>query len=426
MAADSAHAVDFERGVPTLDLKKSSGSGSQEYDEHSVDEATVPKDLPDEFAASLELHLDSKSTTKDRIVQRIAPPEPFLTDAAREELPAGDLVFGDPSTYGAAGGDAEATLPRVKDRALAIANWRGGLGTRPETSNSSDADNKVLDELLASESSTDDVKGSSSPAMQVPIDCFIKEDRVTMSREEPSFSEIDRITLSREDKTDTSDSALAKSPAGSRRVSSVVLRFWADTSQEEIDGAQAWMNCDPDTMPPASRPESPSLRKMFISNSHKPRVEDENLPSTSEWKRHSFSPSSHLARNDRDPFSLDTLAGLYEEPVKGVPPLRTDDSPVFDPFSDSGENAFDNKMVDFFNASIRLKEGPSSPAPTTFSAAPTTFSAPNFEPKTYEDPAFEDFDFDQPQNASRSSVSSRGGRRTSWGLSFKKNRRSNV
>jgi hypothetical protein len=437
MAADSAHAIDFERGIPTPDLKKSSGSGSgsHEYDELSAGECGIPSELPAEFAESLELHLDSKSTMKDRVVQRNVVPDRVAGGTTAEVLPTGGIVFGDPSTYGAAGGDAEAMPPPVKDRANAIANWKGGLGTLPGKSNSSDTDNNVLDELLASKSSSGEVyenecensplmqeRATSSSEKEKRIDPSIEGDRITRSRDEQPPEAVDRVTMSREEKSEASGSAIIlKSPPGSRRGASAVLRFWADTSQEEVDGAQGWMNCDPDLKPPASRPESPSLRKMFISNKHKPRVEDINLERLNEWKRLSSSPVAKLSPkgNERDPFSLATLAGLYEEPVKGVPALQGDD-PVFDPFFDAGESAFDSGMIDFFKASIRVKDGPSSPAPTTF-------SAPNFEPKTYEDPAQEDFGVDQSVDDRRSSISSRGGRRTSWGLSMKKkNRRSNI
>jgi hypothetical protein len=401
LAADSVHALDFDQGIPIPELKKSSGSGSREYEDSGSGGGAIPSHLPAEFAESLELHLDSKSFQRDRVVQRNVLPVRVVDEPETEPLPSTGIVFGDPSTYGAAGGDAEATPPRVKERALAIAHWKGGLGAKPNKSNSDEAEenadglnNDILDELLASESTQD-------------------EDRITQSREEP-----DRVAQSREDSADnaTQFNALLSSPAGSRREgTSAVLRFWSDTSREEFDGAQEWLNCDPDLRAPAEvpRPDSPSLRKRFISNTHKPRVEDINLSSLSDWKRLN-SPASEQNSAEppdifpSDPFALETLAGLYEEPIKGVPT-------AFDPFAAStlAEEAFDSNVMDFFNASIRV---PSSPAPTTF-------SAPNFEPKVFENPNEDAF---QPDRRETAPVPREGRRRSSWGLGGKKSKRSNA
>jgi hypothetical protein len=405
LAADSVHAIDFDQGIPIPELKKSSGSGSRDYEDSGSGGGAIPTHLPAEFAESLELHLDSKSIQRDRVVQRNVLPVRVVDEPETEPQSSSGIVFGDPSTYGAAGGDAEATPPRVKDRALAIAHWKGGLGAKPNKSISDEAETDVqgsnhdiLDDLLASESTQD-------------------EDRITRSREEP-----DRVSQSREEPADhtTQFSSPLSSPAGSRRVgASAVLRFWDDTSREEFDGAQEWMNCDPDLNPQAevTRPESPSLRKRFISNAHKPRVEDINLSSLSQWKRLNSPPSDQKSPAPpdmfpTDPFALETLAGLYEEPTKGVPT-------AFDPFADSrpAEEAFDNSVMDFFNASIQV---PSSPAPTTF-------SAPNFEPKVFENPNEDKYlDSFQPDRRETAPVALDGRRRSSWGLGGRKSKRSNA
>jgi hypothetical protein len=73
--------------------------------------------------------------------------------------------------------------------------------------------------------------------------------------------------------------------------------------------------------------------------------------------------------------------------------------------------------MDFFNASIQV---PSSPAPTTF-------SAPNFEPKVFENPNEDKYlDSFQPDRRETAPVARDGRRRSSWGLGGRKSKRSNA
>ena len=400
MAADSVHAVDFERSISVTELKKSSGSNEDDESQGSVGESAFPQNLPLEFAKSLERQSDkSKSPTRGPVALRV------VDNPSVDEQALSGIVFGDPSTYGAAGGGVgvEKTPPKVKDRARAIAQWKGGQGIRPNKSTGSSSDTEGESqrgmERLDSATSSDRASDGNAIVGKVAFSAKSGEDNEAMIVEP----------------TASGPSVSSSSPPQERRRgASSVLRFWSGTPEEDFEGACTFMNSDPGLEAPPAACDDTNPSEDRMASFRKPRVEDINIGSVSEWRRID-SPSAASSKSPRkasfpdDPFPIDTLAGLYEEPVK-----KDRKDAAFDPFFDVEDDvgAFDTNVLDFFNASIRVAK----PGVTPSSPAPTTFSVPNFEPKAYEDPA-EDLGFDKllpgKPREGRLSWGNRKGRRSS-------------
>jgi hypothetical protein len=160
MAANSSHAVDYEQAM--RGLEKTSVSYDDEESNYSGGTGgtggAIPVDLPPEFARAIAQDQASeikavpseKRSNMNEVTQLISKARELQAKAlSREKLDKAchglnqtlgslgvdsdghSIVFGDPNTYGTAGGDAGQTPPRVADRAKAIANWKGGLGVKP-------------------------------------------------------------------------------------------------------------------------------------------------------------------------------------------------------------------------------------------------------------------------------------------------------
>lgn len=104
MAADSIYAVDYEKAVAGFQKRTIS-----EDEDSLLSGGLVGSALP-----------------------AIVPPE--FENAVSESGAAREPVFGDPTSFGAAGGELAAPPLKVADRAKAIATWNGGLGVSPTIS----------------------------------------------------------------------------------------------------------------------------------------------------------------------------------------------------------------------------------------------------------------------------------------------------
>jgi hypothetical protein len=109
MAADSIHAIDYEQAVQGL-----------------------PKSTISEDEDSL-----LSSGAAGSAIPAVVPPEfeTAISSASKVQNPASPPVFGDPRSFGAAGGEEVVAPPLpVVERAKAIASWNGGLGVSPSKS----------------------------------------------------------------------------------------------------------------------------------------------------------------------------------------------------------------------------------------------------------------------------------------------------
>ena len=108
MAADSIHAVDYDKAVQGMQRQSILDEDDESLLSAATPGSTIPAVLPPEFEKAM-------SDTEGY-------------DARAAHIP----VFGDPTSFGAAGGEVVAEVPvRVADRAKALASWNGGLGVSP-------------------------------------------------------------------------------------------------------------------------------------------------------------------------------------------------------------------------------------------------------------------------------------------------------
>jgi hypothetical protein len=104
MAADSIHAVDYDKAVQGLQRRSVMDEDDDSLQSGGAAGSAIPAVVPPEFENAI-------SGT--------------ITNETKSQLP----IFGDPASFGAAGGEQVAEPPvKVADRARAIASWNGGLG----------------------------------------------------------------------------------------------------------------------------------------------------------------------------------------------------------------------------------------------------------------------------------------------------------
>lgn len=298
MAADSIHAVDYDQAVRALEPKK---TVSHDDERSRGTDDNIPSVLPPEFANSL-----SKGV---------------IQDAAEET--ASDVVFGEPMTYGAAGGnDISFDAPAVSDRAKAIEDWTDGLGDKPQ------------EQERNRHFFPDSGRGSKDIFKELPNAFGFEENPENKKAEE-------------------------ELPKGAKGASAV-LRFWSSTSKDEVDDAQSWKDLDPDidnysdTIVDDDSPEkiiqtsrvmstmkfSEHDAKMSSGGFRRTLSEDYDDPGAAQPdQKGSYEAPS--AQQEPDPFSLDAVAALSQ----ATSPKSKKPSNAFDPFGDS----FFGDAIDFSN-----------------------------------------------------------------------------
>lgn len=274
LAADSIHAVDFEKAAQTF-ARKPSLSGDDEYSRE--EDGILPPSLPAEFASSLSRGMIQEAT----------------------EETSSDVVFGDPKTYGIAGGDVAEDAPAVSVRAKAIEEWKGGVAPRePERNQHFFPDNgRGRDQDIFKDS--------------------------PFGFEEASESESKKV--------DASD-AVPKDGA------SAALQFWATTSQDEMDDAESWQDRDPDVGEYGSVINEDIAEKVtsttrLIASMHVGDAETttRSIRSNSHevYDEGALQPS-RMAKGEIDPFSPDIMAALAPLSSKKPKP-----SNAFNPFDEA-------------------------------------------------------------------------------------------
>lgn len=313
MAADSIHAVDYNQAVRALEPKR---SVSYDDERSGGTVGNIPAVLPPEFANSL-----SKGA---------------IYDASDEAT--SDVVFGEPMTYGAAGGDnISHQAPAVADRAKAIEDWKGGHAEKPR-------------EQERNRFFFPDSGRGSQEIFKDPPKAF-------------GFEDVSENSTGAEDDL----------PKGARGASAV-LSFWRSTSKDELDEAQGWKDLDPDidnysdTIVEDDSPEKISQTSRLMStmdfneqdvsttnmNRHFRRClsDDECDPGAQQPGKSVSSNDAPQSQSEPDPFSLDVFAALSTV----TPKSKKSSNNAFDPFGDS---AFGDS-IDFGNVDPEGLFAPSS------------------------------------------------------------------
>mmetsp|Transcript_9713 Transcript_9713/g.19657 ORF Transcript_9713/g.19657 Transcript_9713/m.19657 type:complete len:2169 (-) Transcript_9713:18-6524(-) len=289
LAVDSIHAVDFDQAVRAFGRKNST---SHDDDRSPGTEANIPAILPPEFANSL-----SRGVIHD----------------APEEA-SSDVVFGEPVTYGKAGGEDEHEAPAVAERAKAIEDWKGGVGDK-----------------IRSQERNRHFFPENSP------------DNKDIFKEAPQAFGFEEESENRTEK----DLAKAKGARGA----SAVLRFWATTSKDEMDEAQDWKDRDPDideysdTEVQDDAPERVTSTTRLMASTRIPAQDMSSRPIRRSSSREDLEIGAEKPENappaELDPFSLETFAALNSST-----PAAKKSKIAFDPFGDAFGDSVDFSSVD--------------------------------------------------------------------------------
>ena len=299
MAADSIHAVDYDQAVRALEPRKSI---SYDDERSRGTDDNIPSILPPEFANSL-----SKGVIHD----------------APEEA-SSDVVFGEPATYGAAGGDDVLhEAPAVAERARAIEDWKGGLAEKPK-------------ERERNRYFFPDSGRGNQDIFKTPPKAF-------------GFEEVSE--------RGTAEDELPKGARGA----AAVLKFWSTTSNDEVDEAQEWKDLDPDIDnysdtiveddSPTRIAETTRLMSTMNFGEHEttetiqgfrrsPTGEDFDPGAVQPGKTGSHQMPSSVV--EPDPFSLETFAAINQ----ATPKSKKASDTAFDPFGEAFGDSIDFSNVE--------------------------------------------------------------------------------
>lgn len=412
MAAYSVHAVDYDQAV--CGFARNSESIDDEESHHSAGTGgAIPHDLPPELAkliasnddvnearsadvaALMKTKTSSKSETRKHAFNAIAELNAVLDEDATPDV---GIVFGEPTTYGAAGGEVEITPPRVADRAKAIANWKGGLGVPPkrsspvdiaiDTSNSDESDVVFGDPTTFGAAGGEDLQQSPRVAQRaIAIEDW--NDEVASSPSKSPREKVEKPVIPPPVAATNLESKVPRSRPldsnGSKeKGASAVLRFWASTSEDEVDGASAWADKDPSLVMNDVTPEDleQHLLGAMGSNANTSGAGEHSVKS---WHRQQTDKSplkeSKTTTTAPDPFSFDAVAALNLNHSGQSSEQKSKNSTAFDPFWDTEVPA---SPADFGGMSNFFDTSKPASNPKVFTKE-ETFSPPQFTPKATEE-----------------------------------------
>jgi hypothetical protein len=450
MAANSIHAVDYEQAMSGL--VKTSVSYDDEESNHSGGTGgtggAIPVDLPPELAKAIAQDQASeikgvsseKPSNISEVTQLISKARALQAKAlSREKLDrachelnrelsvdsAGhNIVFGDPNTYGAAGGDKGQTPPRVADRARAIALWKGGLGVKPPPASKFD---QIYD-TAPSQSSRDDEQ------IDEPHSDVVFGDPKTYGaaggealNDSPRVAQrshaIEEWTSSPSKSSDSKASAPAvkspvfrgpvsspkspgakvtlSAPSGGKTPGSAVMQLLATTSADELDDAHNWADKDPlleDISATDMMDITPKLDDAHNWADKDPLLDDisatdldvtpEELEEqllgnadgfgfpTANWRTKTAGNSPPKVRVNNqapDPFNFDAVAALSQRSTNNAE-VKPQTRNAFDPFLDGVTDSPAN-----FGGSVKFFKEETFPEPSFTPRAKEEFMSHEFE-----------------------------------------------
>jgi hypothetical protein len=431
MAANSSHAVDYEQAMRGL------GNTSVSYDDEESNDSggtggtggAIPVDLPPEFAraiaqdqaAEMNTVPSEKRSNMNEVTHLISKARELQAKAlSREKLDKachglsqtlgsdGDghsIVFGDPNTYGTAGGDAGQTPPRVADRAKAIANWKGGLGVKPPPASKFDeiydldpSQSSPRDDEQIEDSYSDVVFGNPKTYGVAGGEATNESPRVVQRTHA-----IEEWTSSPAKSSDSNGSAPAVKSPGSRaplssakspgakvtssapsgfnisgskespsftRGTSAVMQFWASTSEDELKDAHNWADMDP----VVEDMYATKIGDITPEEVEEQLADEYGFPKAPQTKTAGKPPSKRLLNNQApDPFDFDAVAALSTRSTNNSE-LKPKTTNAFDPFFDG------------------VTDAPPSLGGSTKFFTEETFSEPTFTPRANEEYMHHEFE----------------------------------
>jgi len=370
MAANSIHAIDYEQAMSEM-VKQSESYDDEDSFFSTGTGGAIPNELPLDLAHALSLK--NKTTQKEKLFDATAVLNVLLVDDTTDT----GIVFGDPDTYGEAGGEARAAPPRVADRAKAIANWKGGLGVAPKKINDKNTDieeKPTLDfeivesysDVVFGEPATDGAAGGEvlDPSPRVTNKTHAIEEwsegmSSTASSKSPNSNSAKPMSIS-ESQSPVSKQELTTEAAKS---SSPILRFWSSTSQDELDDAQNWVDKDP------------ALEQMDDITPED--LEQQLMGMGGNWRTEKSVPTTRSTEAP-DPFAFDAVAALNQKHSGHSSEQKSKQNTAFDPFWDT--SAVPESPADFGGSTNFF-----APQSRSEYAEEESFSPPTFTPKAKEE-----------------------------------------
>jgi hypothetical protein len=389
MAADSIHAVDYDKAVQGLQRPSSMDEDDESLLSAATPGSTIPAVLPPEF-------------------------EKAMSDTEGQEHRVHVPVFGDPTSFGAAGGEvvAEPSV-RVADRAKALASWNGGLGVSP--SRPVDAEQEIAPTLspIRREESESEVEGMSPRVTKrgFGLDDWKRTKSFDSKAEletssdfwQPSNldnqSQVDERDWSKCD-PDVSGSNLSQSDSLNKETGSTLASIPVPTAHEPKRNTPPLL--EKSKMDTDSRPKMTWKKKPLVPKPDGSSVPPRPTPKTGSVKARkldidtSKAPVSQLSIQSNNPIPSTTP----DDNINSFDP--------FDPFEFSFNNGNDkveftevtefSDGTDFFSASDPFHIDPSSfavvqePKALTFTTATTTTT--NTQPTLVAPPSNGDDDVD--------------------------------
>ena len=405
MAADSIHAVDFEQAVASM---RNHTSMVEDDDSHqsSLGDSAIPNVLPPELARTL-----ASSKPRSKALQGHIPFESNGGTAG--------IIFGDPATYGEAGGEARAAPPKVLERAQAIAAWKGGLGVKPPKKSFSPSNNSLQVFELVDSSSSEQIAGTSQQVderkknTQTNNQHSIVLPHLPESKQTPSAQKsckpsplvpavIQTDDFAEAEATEpwvNDDDALPDVQTGKASCNTYNLPsgFSPQLAGGHADEFAGWNSPKSEKLKTESSfaysgdPFDLSAAACFRQTSSRSNTRDRDpfapsvfdFPTSTNDKQSQipaafsaanvFDQHPHQKTNSDDPFATHLPKGFSAQSAS----QHRKDCSSFDPFWDSGDDPVDFGRSSFFAGNAKINE--------PFSPAQTDFSLPNFEPNAASD-----------------------------------------
>lgn len=324
MAVDSSHAVDYDHLAVQQFPRRTL---SEEDDESLLSGGAIGSAIP-----------------------AVVPPEfeKAVSDAPqRLDKP----VFGDPTSFGAAG-DEEAKAPplSVADRAKALASWNGGLGTTPTAINGQVPQGAQIPRAL-------------SPIRHATSDTEGEGMSPTFAKRGYAIEDWKRTTS-----VDTKVDLDASSD------------FWQTANADTINDDNDWSKCDPDLGDTDSEAMAQDFKPPTPTRTKLGKPKSDTLPrSTKNRRKQSLEPQApptSSVASDKKPLPV------HPKPVVASSRKIPTKNAVFDPFADS----YGDKIE--FTEATEFSEGTEFFASSTdpFSLEPVAFAPPEqFAPQPSEE-----------------------------------------
>jgi hypothetical protein len=268
-------------------------------------------------------------------------------------------IFGEPATFGAAGGEAEIIAPAVSDRTRAIESWnRGYRGGSPSHSGAGELDTVARSSPRGRIDTRSPRSGGPSPT-------------ISASSASPAGMRERRESIERRSHIHTTPSdeggGSYASPTRSAREASRILKFF-QSQDDELTGEEEseWANRDPGDID-VMRDESPSPEPYTQEPEPEPDIEIADYPVAPARPPRSPSNTKSVHFVEGEEQYYDEAPPVQQQQLPPQSPEKLSMADVFDPFWSTSRDAdetfeFDEADASFFSStSMDEKAGANSP-----------------------------------------------------------------